>query len=279
MRTEAAESSSNSVRRELRRLEWRDWSLWSASFVILLLLLAGIASFAQPGAEFGLDLFGFDRLQMSVRALLGLVLLFTSFTVYQQVQIHRLRRLGTEHLAHICNAELRAQALEQMTLLDPLTGLYNRRFAQQHLSTEIARANRLGYQLTIALLDLNDFKAINDRYGHLAGDCVLREFAQCLRTTFRSSDMILRLGGDEFLVALPECSGQSVGCVLARLEGLSAVWEGRRLPYSFAAGCSECRPGDGVDSLIRRADEALYRNKAEGKRGGNVPGRPLPVRR
>ena len=262
----APSADREAIRHELRRLEWRDWSLWSAAFIILLLLLAALASFAVPGAELGLDMFGIERLQISVRALLGLILLFTSFTVYQQVQIHRLRSRTLQHLAWIAQTEQRARSMEQLALQDALTGLYNRHFAQQHLVSEIARAVRLGYPLTFALLDLDGFKQINDTWGHPAGDRVLEEFAARLRQTFRTSDMIVRLGGDEFLVVLPECTKTTVHHALKRLEGLSVTWEKKTISVGFSAGCAECAAGDTVDSVLKRADQDLYWHKGQGRR-------------
>lgn len=255
-----------SIRHALRRLEWRDWSLWSAAFIILLLLLAALASFAVPGAEAGIDLFGMERLQISVRALLGLILLFAAFTTHQQVQIHRLRTRTLRHLAWIAETEQRARSMERLALQDALTGLYNRHFAQQHLVSEIARALRMEYALTFALLDLDGFKQINDTWGHAAGDRVLEEFAAQLRRTFRTSDMILRMGGDEFLVVLPECAKASVDHALARLKGLSVEWEGRRIEFSFSAGCAECRAGDTMETVLKRADQDLYWHKGQGGR-------------
>ena len=261
----APNAERESIRHALRRLDWRDWSLWSAAFVILLLLLAALASFAVPGAEAGIDLFGFERLQISVRALLGLILLFATFTTYQQVQIHRLRGRTLRHMAWIAATEQRARSMERLALQDALTGLYNRHFAQQHLVSEIARALRLGYALTFAMLDLDGFKQINDTWGHAAGDRVLEQFAGQMQRTFRTSDMIMRLGGDEFLVVLPECSKASLDHALGRLKGLTVAWEGSQIAVSFSAGCAECRTGDTMESLLKRADQDLYWHKGQGR--------------
>src|SRR5437660_11446605 len=89
---------------------------------------------------------------------------------------------------------------------DSLTGLYNRRFAEQRLAAEVARSERRGHPLTVLTLDLNNFKEINDTYGHPAGDQVLQEFATRLNKVIRGSDLAVRLGGDEVWVVVPECT-------------------------------------------------------------------------
>ena len=97
-----------------------------------------------------------------------------------------------------------------MVLTDPLTGLYNRRFLEQHLAIEIERSRRQHYQLSVLMLDLNKFKQINHRYGHTAGDLALKQFAGHLKKAIRSSDLPVRMEGDKFLVLFPECSPEYV---------------------------------------------------------------------
>src|SRR5207237_4051929 len=100
--------------------------------------------------------------------------------------------------------------VRNLAMIDPLTGLYNRRYAEQRLSAEVARSARRGHPLTILSLDLNNFKEINDTYGHPAGDLVLQEFAAHLNKVIRGSDLAVRLGGDEFLVLLPDCTAEEL---------------------------------------------------------------------
>ncbi len=100
---------------------------------------------------------------------------------------------------------MRAKEFLKLAMLDPLTGLHNRRFAQERLVAEMARSGRHGHPLTVLMIDLDGFKQINDRYGHWGGDLVLKEFAQRLCRAIRGSDLAIRLGGDEFVVLLPEC--------------------------------------------------------------------------
>jgi diguanylate cyclase (GGDEF)-like protein len=151
--------------------------------------------------------------------------------------------------------------LLKLSIVDPLTELYNRRFATEHLPLELARADRFGYPITALLLDLNGFKAINDEHGHAAGDLALSEFARNLRRCFRSSDLPVRMGGDEFLVLLPECPAENVPLALTHLRNVEIEFEGARIPITFSAGWSQHECGESADALLARADEALYVDK------------------
>jgi PleD family two-component response regulator len=122
--------------------------------------------------------------RVAVRALVILVLAFTAQTIYQQVKLRKLQReLKEQHV--------QTEVFRRLAMFDPPTGLYNRRFAEQRLKAEIARSARRGHALIVVLVDLNDFKEINDKYGHQAGDLVLKEFARRLS----SSDERIGRGG------------------------------------------------------------------------------------
>ncbi len=95
-----------------------------------------------------------------------------------------------------------------MAMFDPLTGLYNRRFAEPRVEAEVKRCQRKGTALTLLLLDLDGFKQINDSHGHPVGDTVLRAFAEHITRAIRGSDLAARLGGDEFMLLLPECDSE-----------------------------------------------------------------------
>jgi diguanylate cyclase (GGDEF)-like protein len=150
-------------------------------------------------------------------------------------------------------------------MVDPLTGLYNRRFAEQRLAAEVARSERKGHPLTVLTLDLNSFKQINDTYGHPAGDQVLQEFAARLNKIIRGADLAVRLGGDEFLVLLPECTLPQLQLVLGRLGSLEVDWQGQKIPVTFSAGWKQYEMGERPEEMLARADELLYSRKRAGK--------------
>ncbi len=146
-------------------------------------------------------------------------------------------------------------------MLDPLTGLYNRRSGEQRLAEEIGRATRYERPLTLLLLDLDGLKQINDQFGHAAGDEALRTSAERLQRAIRGSDQAVRLGGDEFMVILPECKSEEVRHVLGRLEGLEIEYDGHRIPCRFSRGWTDYKPDETAQELINRADAALYADK------------------
>src|SRR5260370_42688407 len=121
-------------------------------------------------------------------------------------------------------------------MVDPLRVLNTRRFAEQRLAAEVARSERKGHPLSVLTLDLNNFKHINDTYGHPAGDHVLLEFATRLNSVVRGSDLAVRLGGDEFLVLLPECTLEKLQLVLVRFGSLEVNWHGQNIHVTFSGG-------------------------------------------
>ena len=172
----------------------------------------------------------------------------------------------------------RFREARQLADLDALTGLHNRRYFHETLAREVARAQRYNRRLALVVFDLDDFKAINDRIGHLAGDSVLAEAAERVLDVVRSADVACRVGGDEFAVILPESSLPDADQLYTRLEQtLSArpVAQAGRLHLS--AGVAELRPDDDALSFFERADDALYRAKGSGK--GTVVAMETPTPR
>ena len=160
----------------------------------------------------------------------------------------------------------RFREARQLADLDALTGLHNRRYFHETLAREVARAHRYERTLGLIVFDLDDFKAINDRIGHLAGDAVLAEAAERVRDVVRSADIACRVGGDEFAVILPEAGLQDADQLYKRLEAAVSsrpVAQAGRLHLS--AGVTELRSDDDAGAFFERADEALYRAKRAGK--------------
>ena len=187
------ETADSELIGRLRRIERQDWWLWTAAIVIMLLLTSAVWLLSFPSLERESNPVLRLQTELAVRGLLGIVLLFGLYAVYQQVQIKRLRKHLASQMAMAAALETRAEAFEKLAILDPLTGLYNRRFATEVLAVEVARSERQGYTLTVLMLDLNRLKEINDQYGHPAGDLALQEFARRLKKSVRSSDVPVRM--------------------------------------------------------------------------------------
>ena len=150
---------------------------------------------------------------------------------------------------------------------DGLTGLYNKRFFEETLRREVMRAHRYQRRLTLLVVDLDDFKTVNDQLGHLAGDRVLAQAAERLRESVRSVDIACRIGGDEFAVIMPESTAEDGEQLFRRvhnaLRGTAFAPDAERLRIS--GGIAELEHGDTPASLIERADRAMYRAKDLGK--------------
>jgi diguanylate cyclase (GGDEF)-like protein len=172
---------------------------------------------------------------------------------------------------HERNVELRAALgkIEQLASLDALTGALNRRSLMLALEEEIARAESTEAPLSIAILDLDWFKSVNDRYGHLAGDDVLKRFAELTAATMRTSDRFGRYGGEEFVLILPQARADAALAVVERIREAVArsIWGGTspELLITVSAGVAEHRRGDSAAILLGRADAALYRAKHDGR--------------
>ncbi len=265
------ESRLQEIQASLQKLERRDWWLWVLAMVVMLLLTLAVVSLSFPGLLKFEDPFFQFSLNQSVRGLVGLVLLFNTYTIYQQTMIKRLRRQLSEQLNAMGHLRTRAEEFHKQATIDSLTGLYNRRFAEQRLTAEAARSQRYGHPLTVLSIDLNDFKQINDRYGHPAGDQVLKEFADRLNRAIRVSDLAVRMGGDEFLVLLPECPAEQVQTLLARLSPLEVDYGGRKIPVSFSAGWVGYERGETPEQFLERADQTLYADKRARKARAQAP--------
>jgi diguanylate cyclase (GGDEF)-like protein len=184
---------------------------------------------------------------------------------WSDAEVRELEELAMRAGPAIENAK-RFREARQLADLDALTGLHNRRYFHETLAREVARGQRYDRQLALIVLDLDDFKAINDRIGHLAGDAVVAESAERVRDVVRSADIACRVGGDEFAVVMPESTLADADQLYRRLQAaVSARPVGQAGRLSFSAGVAELQPEDDPTTFFQRADDALYRAKERGK--------------
>jgi diguanylate cyclase (GGDEF)-like protein len=161
------------------------------------------------------------------------------------------------------------QRLQHQSLSDPLTGLANRRAFSKRLDADLDRAKREHAPLVLILIDLDHFKQFNDRHGHPAGDALLKDIAALWQPLLRSSDMLARVGGEEFAIIMPGCKANDVEHLLARLRATTPS------DQTFSAGVVHIEPHDSIATLIARADRELYAAKRGGR--NRTSGRPLTV--
>jgi diguanylate cyclase (GGDEF)-like protein len=255
----SVKAGDRELAREFQRIEKHEWWIWGYTISVALLLIFAVVAYSFPSMRRDAETFLRINMIDVVFGLIALVVLFNAYVVSQAILIKRLRRQLAEKQGH-------SDLLRNLAMVDPLTGLYNRRFAEQRLAAEVARSERKGHPLTVLTLDLNKFKEINDTYGHPAGDLVLQEFAAHLNNVIRGGDLAVRLGGDEFLVLLPECTSHQLQLVLGRLGSLEVDWDGRRIPITFSAGWKQYEVGERPEQMLARADELLYASKRAGKK-------------
>jgi diguanylate cyclase (GGDEF)-like protein len=180
------------------------------------------------------------------------------------------------HRAESSRQRLALQRALDEARIDPLTGVWNRKAFDENLPIQAAISRRYGTPLALVLVDADDLKAVNDRYGHVAGDEVLRRLARLLRESLREADLLMRLGGDEFALLLPQTDLQGATAAAARIVASSN--ERGAIPFSSpleagaaatlelraSLGVAELEPDEPPSELVKRADQALYRAKRSG---------------
>ena len=261
-----SQDTFSEVTQQLAALEKRDWELWIivcfAGFVVAIGLLALIA----PAAFMNQDEV---RLQVAVsrQLVVGLFVLFTLLNSYLITRRLDLRRTRQKLISSTIQNEL----VRLQSFTDPLTEVYNRRSLEDMAGRFISHARRLQNALTFLLIDVDKFKQVNTRFGHLTGDFVLAEVATLLRSSVRGSDAVVRYGGDEFLIILADTGASGAGRVVQRMRKYLLDWNGLgRLDgfeLSLSVGISEWSDGKTLDEMLDAVDRAMYAEKASSKPG------------
>jgi diguanylate cyclase (GGDEF)-like protein len=173
---------------------------------------------------------------------------------------------GVRPLLLLREVERKNAELEKMIITDGLTKLYNHQHLYDQLDNEVKKAKRYGRALSIIMFDIDDFKKVNDSYGHQVGDTVLVKIARELRESVRDVDMVGRYGGEEFLVILPETGLENAHLLADRIrQKISALKYGLDSKITISGGVAELREDDDVQDIVGSADKLLYRAKQAGK--------------
>jgi diguanylate cyclase (GGDEF)-like protein len=208
---------------------------------------------------------------------------FDDLRMVSEWQRNVLNTIGDIIGLHLDNLRLYGE-LKRQSMIDPLTGAYNRHYFVGRLSAEMNRCARTGRPISMIFIDVDEFKTINDLHGHLQGDQVLRELAALFMKNLREEDCICRYGGDEFVALLPEVDSGDANRIAEKL--LTAVREHRfyslyspevTLPISVSMGVSVLEKNQDEDNFLQAADAALYQAKKRGRNRYEVPPRPQPA--
>lgn len=261
-----SQDTFSAVTQQLAALEKRDWELWIivcfAGFVVAVGLLALIA----PAAFISQDEV---HLQVTVSrqlvvGLFVLVTLLNSYLITRRLDLRRTRQ-------KLISSTIQNELVRLQSFTDPLTEVYNRRSLEDMAGRFISHARRLENQLTFMLIDVDKFKQVNTRFGHLTGDFVLAEVATLLRSSVRGSDAVVRYGGDEFLLILADTGALGAGRVVQRIRKYLLDWNGAGhldgFELTLSVGVSEWSDGRTLDEMLDAADRAMYAEKASSKPG------------
>ena len=181
-------------------------------------------------------------------------------------------KIGDTIMKYLSGADVEAQYHEtiyKMTIIDGLTGAHNKRYLLETLEREIPRGRRHGRPLAALMFDIDHFKKINDTFGHLAGDYVLKEISTLVKSRLRPDDIFARYGGEEFCALLPETPLAGAGAIgedlRRRIQERKFAFENETIPVTVSIGCSELGGEMDVTAFIKAADEKLYEAKRSGR--------------
>ena len=254
------ESLLAKVSLQLRKLEKRDWELWTIISLTGVLASFTILAITLPKAFLTNDSFHFEvTISRSLAGgLVVLVLLLNTYLVGKRLELRRLRE-------EIISNTLQKQVIEQQSFTDPLPEIYNRRSLDEIVGRFICHARRRKVPLTFLMVDMNKFKNINSRFGHLTGDFVLAEAAALLKSSIRGCDAVVRYGGDEFLILLADTTSAGARCVVDRIAHHLAEWNAahhvKNLTLGLSIGVAEWHDGQTLDEVLDVADRAMYEQK------------------
>jgi diguanylate cyclase (GGDEF)-like protein len=259
MMSNKSETAMARVTQQLVRLEKRDWELWfivSVTGILVSATLLAILFHAafRDGIHF--------ELTVSRPLAVGLFVLLALLNTYLFNKRFEVRRLREQFIS----TTLQKEIIEQQSFVDPMTEIYNRRALDDVAGRFISHARRRRSPLTFLMADLDKFKQINTRFGHLTGDFVLAEIAGVLKSSVRGSDAVVRYGGDEFLLLLTDTTLTGAEVVTHRIQERIAEWNRtghlENMLVSLSIGAAEWYDGDTLDEVLDRADKLMYEQKS-----------------
>jgi diguanylate cyclase (GGDEF)-like protein len=246
------------IQSELITLGSQTRDLWMVVVLVAAVLILGVLSLLVPSS-----FWHFNSLELKIAPqvlflVMMLTVLFALYAVRREREVHRLRFANLQQT-------LSAQSEQTASRIDAVTNVFTRAFLHELLQSEISRAERNHHPLTLLMCDLNNFKQINDRYGHLVGDYILSQMAAIFKRCVRGSDHIVRYGGDEFLVVLPETDEMGAEIVRQRMKEEVAAWDqtsrAGAYPVSISTGLHVHVAGQSPEQDIAGVDGHMYGEK------------------
>jgi len=248
------------VNQELRKLEKRDGELWLIVTATGILAGTGLLAVLLPAAFLKSGSLHFE-ITVSKELVCGLLVLLTLANTYIVSRRIEFRKLRQKTISTAMQHEL----IRLQSFTDPLTEIYNRRSLEALAGRFIGQAKRLGNPLTFLLIDVDRFKQVNTRFGHLTGDFVLTEIATLLKGSIRGTDVAIRYGGDEFLIALSNTNAAGAATVVNRIQAFLNDWNQSSsldgFTISLSIGMAEWTDGKTLDEMLDLADRNMYEEK------------------
>jgi diguanylate cyclase (GGDEF)-like protein len=259
------------IQAELVRLESQRREFWVIVVFAGLVLLLGIFSFFFPSAFWRSNSLHVSLSPQILFVLMVAAVLTALFYVRRDLEVKGLRLSNLQRL-------LNAQKEQAAGMVDAVTNVFTRSFLRDLLQGEISRAERTNRPLALLMCDLDNFKQVNDRYGHLMGDYVLSQVAAILKSTVRGCDYVVRYGGDEFLIVLPETDERGADIVRQRIRRRVAEWDQNNrvgdLPLGLSLGLYLHVTGQSAEKDVAEVDARMYAEKQNSK---HTPALPYPT--
>ena len=264
--TTASTSLLARLSEQMAALEKRDWELWLAAAgtgilagIAVLALLFRAAFLTHGALRMNLDVS--PALFFSIVALL---VLLNTYVISRRLQLRRMRE-------QVVSTTIQSELIRLQSFTDPLTEVYNRRALEEMAQRYISHAKRLKKPVSFMMVDIDRFKDVNSRFGHLTGDLVLAEVAAIIKGAVRGSDAVVRYGGDEFLAILADASLEGAQVVVERLRAHLDEWNAeahlKDFELAFSTGLAEWAEGKSLDQMLDEADQEMYSIKAARKSG------------
>jgi diguanylate cyclase (GGDEF)-like protein len=254
---------------ELLKLDSQKRELWVLVLFAAAVLLLGTLSFLFPGSFWRANELEIRIPPQVLFVLMMVVLILALFGMRREVEIQKYRLANVQQI-------LSARSEQAASMIDTATNVFNRSILRDLLQGEIARAERNKRELALIMCDVNNFKQVNDRYGHLMGDYVLAQLAAILKTCVRGSDYVVRYGGDEFLLILPETDQGGVEIVRGRIDEKVVEWDRENrvgdLEVSVSLGVYLHTAGQTAEQDVSEADARMYAAKQAFNRKARVTG-------